>query len=175
MQEDAEAHAKLGAPFPFCPHFFGVPAQHLVVIGKNNGFLTRKIVVGGAGGDFGGLGNVPHGGDFEAAFPKQFQSSLQDQRLGIFDGCIGVRSIGTIERLEHVQMLWERSHVVKKKMNMFTYFANPFCFLYLVSYAWDAPRSGECVPTDGVVDIGDVLLCRRLTVATLQASTSLLD
>src|SRR6266852_2651085 len=175
MQEDAEAHAKLGAPFPFCPHFFGVPAQHLVVIGKNNGFLTRKIVVGGAGGDFGGLGNVPHGGDFEPAFPKQFQCSLQDQRLGIFDGCIGGRSIGPIERLEHVQMLWERSHVVKQKMNMFNYFANPFLFLYLVSYAWDAPRSFRCVPPEWVVDIDGVVLSRRLPVAILQTWTSLLD
>ena len=52
---------------------------------------------------------------------------------------------------------------------MFNYLANPFLFLYLVSYAWDAPRSGKCVLTDGVVDIGDVLLCRRLTVTTLQA------
>src|SRR6266851_3261760 len=169
MQEDAEARATPGVPFPFFPHFFGVPALHLVVIGQNNGFLTGKIVVGGAGGDFGGLANVPHGGDFEPAFAKQFESSLQDQRLGIFDGCIGGRSIGTIERLEHVQILWERSHVVKSKMNAFNYFANPLLFLYLVSYAWDAPRSGECVLTDGVVDIVDVLLCRRLTVTSLQA------
>src|SRR6266849_8612149 len=169
MQEDAEARAKPGVPFPFFPHSFGVPALYLAVIGKNNSFLTGEIVVGGAGGDFGGMGNVPHGGHFEAAFAKQFESSLQDQRLGIFDGCIGGRSFGGVERLEHVQIVRERGPLVKKKMNMFTYFANPFFFLYLLSHAWDDPRSGECVPTEGVVDIGGVLLCRRLTAATLQA------
>src|SRR5437879_4479226 len=82
MERDAKALAKTGLPFPLFTHLFGVGALHLIVIGGNDCFLAREIIVGSAGGNFGCAGDVAHGSDFEAATAEEFKGSLQDEVSG---------------------------------------------------------------------------------------------
>src|SRR5690242_3927186 len=79
MECDSETLAKTGLPFPFLAHLFSVSALHLFVIGRDDGFLAGEIVVRSACRDFGRAGNIPHGGDFEAAPTEQTKGSLQNQ------------------------------------------------------------------------------------------------
>src|SRR5438094_2003144 len=75
MIPNAEAFAKSGLAFPLFTHLFSVGALHPIVIGGNDRFLAREIVVSSTEGNVGRAGDIAHGGGFEPGFAKQFKCS----------------------------------------------------------------------------------------------------
>src|SRR5207249_7383703 len=69
MEHHAEAFAKAGLPFPLVTRLLGVNTLHLIVIGGNDRFLAREIVVSSTEGNVGRAGDIAHGGGFEPGSP----------------------------------------------------------------------------------------------------------
>src|SRR6266481_9478640 len=81
MECNTKAFAKPGLPFPLFTDRSCMDALHLVVIGGDDGFLAGKIIVGSAGGNVGGSGDVSHGRGFKARSAKQVECGRQNQRV----------------------------------------------------------------------------------------------
>ena len=69
------------------------------VIGLNDGFFAREIVIGGAFGDFGAAGDFLHSGGIEAFFAEELQSAFKNVAAGLF------RFVGGALIFDHVQIL----------------------------------------------------------------------
>jgi hypothetical protein len=62
----------------------GVLGLDLVVVGEHDPVLGREVVVGGAQGNAGGLGDVAHRGGVEAVAPEERQGGVADAVAGGF-------------------------------------------------------------------------------------------
>src|SRR6266480_405496 len=88
MHRRAQALAESGASVQLCANFLRMQALHLVVVSCHDRFLAREVVVGSTGRHLGGPCDVAHSGDFKTASPEEFESRLQNHRLGLLAGAL---------------------------------------------------------------------------------------
>jgi hypothetical protein len=108
MEGGTEAISQIQMPFgEGCGHSAGVFGLNIVVVGLDDGFLAREIVVGGAEGSSRSGGQFAHGDGFDAALAEGAEGGGED--VGASEN--GFRS--GRGRIEHVQIAGRALQVVK--------------------------------------------------------------
>src|SRR5258708_39966144 len=78
MHHDSQALAESVLAFQFLADPLGMQVLHLIVVGRDDSFFAREVIVSSACGDLGFARDVAHGSNLEAATTEKLQGCFQN-------------------------------------------------------------------------------------------------